>query len=164
MPKTLSEETPILLEKGDYRIEISPTEWTADTSGIGAAQVRLEKENMPTIYEDEASLPVNAVYGSRDKKAEFTYTSGEQGIKETITLNEKPETNVFEYKLDIGKLKARKNPTDEGIPRNYRSDDRMGRLRSGEGCICHKRHLYKHEFLFCKYRGHACRKEQHGDT
>lgn len=115
MPQLLSEETPILMEKESYRIEITPSSKTLKNAGIKQSEVKLEKEKVPTIYEDEEKLPVNALYGDERKPAVFKYTSGDNGIKETIVLNEKPESNVFEYVLKTGSLKAKKNSTSEGI-------------------------------------------------
>ena len=75
----------------------------------------MEKETVPTTYEEEKTLPINAVYGSKDQDLMVTYTSGEYGLKETLTLNEKPESNEFSYQLNLQGLTARKNVTDGGI-------------------------------------------------
>ena len=82
MPQLLSEETPILMENESYRIEITPSSKTLKNAGIKQSEVKLEKEKVPTIYEDEEKLPVNAVYGDERKPAVFKYTSGDNGIKE----------------------------------------------------------------------------------
>lgn len=115
IPESLSEQTPIILENENYKIEITPSSKTINESGLSGTDVEIEKEVAPTIYEEHKSMPLNAVYGTDKKPTMFKYTSGEMGVKETIILNKKPEVNVFEYKLNIGELKAKKNSTDEGI-------------------------------------------------
>ncbi len=115
MPETLSEETPLRMENDEYALEITPSAETIEKAGIENCGARLEKEKVPTIYESEKNLAVNAVYGDDRSAAVFRYTSGDSGIKETIVLNERPESNAFEYRLDVGELKAKKNSTNEGI-------------------------------------------------
>lgn len=114
LPKNLSEDTPARMENGDYAIELSLTKQSLAKLGAGG-MAKLEKETVQTAYEEEKELPVKAVYGGKDAAATLTYTSGEAGLKETITLKEKPETNVFQYKLKLTNLTARKNVTDGGI-------------------------------------------------
>ncbi|MDE8731913.1 DNRLRE domain-containing protein [Eubacteriales bacterium DFI.9.88] len=113
IPQTLSEKTPILMEYKDYRITFAPTDKTLKQTGAGKEPVEIKKEKIPTTYEQEEKLPINAVYG--DKEAILTYTSGEHGIKETLTLEKKPESNVFQYRLQLKGMTARKNVTDQGI-------------------------------------------------
>lgn len=113
IPQTLSEKTPILMEYKDYRIGFAPTDKTLKQSGAGKEPVEIKKEKIPTTYEQEEKLPINAVYG--DQEATLTYTSGEHGIKETLTLEKKPENNVFQYRLQLKGMTARKNVTDQGI-------------------------------------------------
>lgn len=115
MPDKLGEATPVIMENDKYSISITPENETLKEAGIDNEKLEVEKRKIPTIYEEEKNLPVDAVYGSSENTAVFTYTSGDHGVKETITLNEKPESNVFRYVLDVGSLKAKKNATTEGI-------------------------------------------------
>ena len=75
----------------------------------------MKKENTPVIYEDEEKLPVTAQYSRMGAGADISYESGESGVKETMVLRERPESNVFRYVLDLEGLTPRKNPTDQGI-------------------------------------------------
>ena len=115
MPETLSEDTPILLEKGSHRIEIAHAAESLEEMELAEETVEVQKETIPAIYEEETEVPINAVYGDEKAPVFITYTSGENGIKETMTLNEKPQSNVFRYKLNTGELRAKKNATNEGI-------------------------------------------------
>ncbi|MDY3010718.1 MAG: DNRLRE domain-containing protein, partial [Clostridiales Family XIII bacterium] len=115
LPKTLSEETPVLMEYKDYRIEFAPTDQSLAQTGVDQEPVEIQKEIIPTAYEQEAALPVDAVYGEGSKAATLAYTSSEHGVKETLTLEKKPENNVFTYKIKLKGMTARKNVTDEGI-------------------------------------------------
>lgn len=115
IPEQLSEETPIILENNEHTILMSPTDETLGQLKVNEAKAEPEKEKITDIYNREKESLVNAVYGDKSDIAGITYTSQEHGIKETIVLNEKPEVNTFEYKLNIGTLKAKENITDEGI-------------------------------------------------
>ncbi|MCQ4635525.1 DNRLRE domain-containing protein [Anaerovorax odorimutans] len=115
IPETLSEKTPILMEYKDYQIAFAPTNKTLKQSGTKEENVEVKKEKIPTTYEQEKKLPINAVYGDENKAATLTYTSGEYGVKETLTLEKKPESNVFQYRLRLKGMTARKNVTDQGI-------------------------------------------------
>lgn len=77
LPETLSMDTPILMENGDYQIEFAPTDKTLEHSGAADKSVEVEKETIPTTYEQKEKLSIDAVYGTKDKGAVFTYTSGE---------------------------------------------------------------------------------------
>lgn len=115
MPGRLSEDTPLLMEDGEHSISISLDEKTLDTVSAEGAPVKVIKETTPTLYEDEEKLPVTAKYSSPQSSADFAYESGEEGVKETITLKERPESNTFTYILRLKGLTPEKNPTDTGI-------------------------------------------------
>ncbi len=115
IPEKFSEETPIIMENGEYSITIAPSDETLEANGAENINVSVKKEETPTIYEDEDVLPVRAEYRSQSSRACFSYESGEEGIKETLTIKEKPDSNVFTYVLDLNGLEPEKNPTDGGI-------------------------------------------------
>ena len=116
LPETLSENTPVIMEYAGNQITITPTDDTVRGLGISQSEIKIENEIVPTLYEGEGeSLPVNAVYGDENDPAVFTYTSGDAGIKETLTLNEKPENNIFTYEIYAGDVIVKKNSLDEGI-------------------------------------------------
>lgn len=114
-PESLSESTPVIMENGEYRIEITPTDETVETASLTDTQAYVQKETVPSVYEGEEQLPVNAVYENKIGRLGIRYTSGEHGIKETILLNRKPDSGIFEYTINIGKLDIKKNVTDEGL-------------------------------------------------
>ena len=62
IPKTLSEDTPILMEKGDYRITMSLAVEILEAFKTKSSNPAIEKEKVPTAYEGEEELSVNAVY------------------------------------------------------------------------------------------------------
>ena len=116
LPEKLSEKTPVIMEYGGNQITITPTDDTVRTLGLYQSEVKVGNEIVPTIYEGEGeSVPVNAVYGDENDSAVLTYTSGDAGIKETLTLNELPETNIFTYEIYAGDLIVKENTLDEGI-------------------------------------------------
>lgn len=118
LPKKLSEKTPLLLEKDDRQITLTPTDEMVKAFGMTGAGVKAEEETITDLYQQETEKTVDAVYeaaGSAHKELSLTYTSEEHGVKETLTLFQKPETNRFTYRLETGTLLARKNATTEGI-------------------------------------------------
>ena len=116
LPEKLDESTPIIMEYGDNRITITPTDDTVRSLGLDSESAVLAEDIVPSIYDGEGQImPVNAVYGSENDTAIYTYTSGDTGIKETLTLNEKPESNILTYEINVGELSIKENVLDEGI-------------------------------------------------
>ena len=116
LPEMLDESTPIIMEYGDNKITITPTDDTVRGLGLDAEKAAVKEDIVPSIYDGEGQmLPVNAVYGSENDAAIYTYTSGDTGIKETLTLNEKPDSNIFTYEINAGDLEVRENTSDEGL-------------------------------------------------
>ncbi len=116
LPETLDEDTPVLLENGELKMSFTPTKDTLKSNGLENTQAKIEKEKVPTIYESEENKAVNAVYGDEEAKSIFKYTSCTSGVKETITLNKKPGSNIFTYYLTLDKgTIPKKNAMDEGI-------------------------------------------------
>ncbi len=115
IPQQLSEDTPLIMERSGCSISMSPADETLQDLELEGASVTVKKENTPIIYEDEEKLPVRAQYSRMGAGADISYESGESGVKETMVLRERPESNVFRYVLDLDGLTPRKNPTDQGI-------------------------------------------------
>ncbi len=115
LPETISEDIPVRMEYKDYAIEFALTDETAEQLSIASDEAVVEETTVQTPYEDEAELPVNAVYGDENDDTKLTYTSTEDSVKETLVLNEVPESNVFQYRLNLTGMYARKNITDNGI-------------------------------------------------
>lgn len=98
LPESLSEETPVVMEKDEDRVSMSMTEDALFSLGI-TGSVSAEKNLVETAYEEEKEKQVDAVYTG--ETADITYRSENKGIKETITLYEKPESGIFTYVLDL---------------------------------------------------------------
>lgn len=114
IPENISEDTPVRMEYKDYAIEFSLID--SDISRLDAANddVKLEKRMISDNYEGLELKPVDAVFGD-DKKASVTYTSTNDGVKETLVFYEKPDRNIFRYDLKLTGMHARKNVTDGGV-------------------------------------------------
>lgn len=54
-------------------------------------------------------------YISESKNMEYQYSVNNCGVKENIVLNEKPETNIFEYKIETKNLYLKKQENDKGL-------------------------------------------------
>lgn len=128
LPERLSEETPVVMENGDYRIAFWPVE--ENGSGVDAIEtgtVALKKAEVTDCYGEASDKNVLAEYGSATGTMEFGYESLNQGLKETVTLKEKPGTNRISYVLELGGIWPRKNATDKGISL-YAGEDLVGSI------------------------------------
>lgn len=117
LPQKLSEDTPLLLEKDGRQITLTPTDDMVRALGMARTSVKSETEKVMDLHQQETEKAIDAVYESSksDRDASLTYTSEEHGVKETLTLSRKPERNTFTYRLETGRLLAKKNVTTEGI-------------------------------------------------
>ena len=117
LPQKLSEDTPLLLEKDGRQITLTPTDDMVRALGMARTSVKSETEKVKDLHQQETEKTIDAVYESSksDRDAALTYTSEEHGVKETLTLSRKPERNTFTYRLETGRLLAKKNVTTEGI-------------------------------------------------
>ena len=117
LPQKLSEDTPLLLEKDGRQITLTPTDDMVRALGMARASVKSESEKVKDLHQQETEKTIDAVYenSKSDRDASLTYTSEEHGVKETLTLSRKPERNTFTYRLETGRLLAKKNVTTEGI-------------------------------------------------
>lgn len=104
-PNKLEEENPVALMKGKHRILFSP---------INIEQINLQKKTvlesidstvLPLKLNKESVKNTSLVYNA-GKQISYKYTSLNSGIKEEIILSEIPETNVFEFKLQLKDMKA----------------------------------------------------------
>ncbi|WP_304158232.1 radical SAM protein [Fusobacterium ulcerans] len=95
LPEKVSTETPILLENEDNQIKIAPIVEN------NTSKVNIEKQKTINIYDDEVSLPIKANYEDNDTNTTYEYISQDNGVKENLILNEKPESNVFQYEITV---------------------------------------------------------------
>lgn len=114
IPENASEDTPVRMEYKNYAIEFSLIDRDLSRLEAKGDQVKIESKAIPALYEGTEELPVDAVYGD-EETATLTYTSTEDGLKETLVLFEKPQSNIFKYNLKLTGMIARKNITDGGI-------------------------------------------------
>ena len=95
MPEILSQETPVLMENEDESIEMSPV----TESGFERAELKKEKE--VNAYEELKEKNLTVSYEDKENGNIYEYTSQNDGIKEEVTILEKPESNVLTFKLDL---------------------------------------------------------------
>lgn len=136
-PENLTSETPVLMENDSYQIHLSPVEvreksemhtnvhareFRVETpvseiqmNSVEMAPAELKMEKTEDIYEEEKIEPIKTSYESIDENVKFQYTSLDNGIKEEIILDEKPEQNMFSFVLEIPSLTMRKNMSGEGF-------------------------------------------------
>lgn len=80
------------------------------------SSVQVEEEKTTDIYGEEEEKNTAAVYTSEDESFELEYIPFETGVKENIILNEKPDSNVWQFAITLGGgITARKNAVFQGI-------------------------------------------------
>ena len=104
-PNKLYEENPVALKKDKHSILFSP---------INTDQINLKNKNVventgnvvsPLKLDKESVKNTSLIYNVGEQIA-YKYTSLNNGIKEEIILSEIPKTNVFEFKIQLGGMKA----------------------------------------------------------
>ena len=115
MPDSLSEDTPVLLERDGLGISMSPDDDTLDILGISESTIDVKDAKTQTPYEDDKMLPTRAVYDKNGSSGKIEYISTDTGVKEKTVLKDKPSSNVLRYVLDTEGLYVRKNSSDEGL-------------------------------------------------
>ena len=85
-PENLDEDSAVVMTKKNHVISFAPKFFTP---------LKIEKKS---IKED------NLTY-SDGRAVSYQYTSLKNGVKEEIILHEKPETNIFEFKLNLPGMK-----------------------------------------------------------
>lgn len=98
IPDELSDDTPILMENDDYSFSMAPSSDLMRSSG-----------------EEVSVRDTTATFGTDKTDIKLEYISQNDGVKENIILNERPETNEFSFRLKFDNMTYRKNPTDSGI-------------------------------------------------
>lgn len=101
MPRNLSENTPLLMEKEDKEMSISMTEETLKELDLLHEEIEVEREVIENAYQEEIKAKVDAAYESKNEGSKVLYTSASSGIKESIILNKIPKSNVFTYRINL---------------------------------------------------------------
>lgn len=119
LPKKLDIQTPVVTENGRYSISMAPI----DTSVADCEAVRVSEEIL-TPYEQIEEKKTTAVYGNEDTGCRYEYTSLSQGIKETVILEERPESNVFRFEIRTEGMTAELDETQNVILLNDLTTDK----------------------------------------
>lgn len=129
MPEVLSEETPVISESEAYQVAMTPLFKEVD---LLAGETK--KETVEDIYGEEKEAVTSVIYGEDEKGVQYDYESLQNGIKETIILPEKPQSNRFvsqivlknafavaegEAGLNDEEIKKGKNKKKQMIPEKY---------------------------------------------
>ncbi|MCR5736444.1 MAG: DUF6531 domain-containing protein [Eubacterium sp.] len=131
IPTKVNESTPIVMTKDDYAISFAPTngeissnnEENIDVSNEDITalsgktdKVQLEEEKIENIYNEKAEEKnIVANYSDKEKNIDLSYESLNCGVKETIILHEKPDSNVFTFKMTLQGMIAKKDEIGNGI-------------------------------------------------
>ena len=119
-PETLDENSAVVLTKKNYKISFAPILKTDNEhkgtesgeiiasdnekiTGLGNQKNKVNKDSLLEIKEKSVKKD-NLTY-SDGKEIAYKYTSLKNGVKEEIILEEKPESNIFEFKLSLPGMK-----------------------------------------------------------
>lgn len=120
-PKTLEEDSAVVLTKKNYAILFAPIVKTEDVhkavendetiksnnEKITSLDNQEDKDNANSLLKiKEKSVKKDNLIYSDGKEIAYKYTSLKNGVKEEIILNEKPDSNIFEFKLSIPGMKV----------------------------------------------------------
>ena len=83
--KDINEDSPVIMTRGDYVISFAPK----------------KQENKVVVLDEVSQEDVEIVYANEDNSIELEYVSLTTGVKESIVLNKNPDTNIFDFKLDL---------------------------------------------------------------
>nr|MCR5792978.1 hypothetical protein [Lachnospiraceae bacterium] len=93
-PETLSADSPIYLIKDNYEASIAPV--STDTK-----EVEVTNDTIEDAYEKEKNVPIDVSYEATREESTFTYRSMEDGVKESIVLQNAPESNIWKFELSL---------------------------------------------------------------
>lgn len=91
--ENISEDTPVIMTNNDYEISFAPAK-----KAVNGESVAVQK-----ISEDNDS---EIVYANVDESIKYEYISLTNGVKESIVLSRKPESNIFEFSLELSGMNA----------------------------------------------------------
>ncbi len=115
LPETLSEETPALMEFGEYGVSFAPTDSTAERILGDDVSLTLVNTATATAYEDVEMLPTKVEYSSKNSDSAIELVSLPRGLKENIVFGAKPARNVLEYTINLSGMIPKKDPVGNGI-------------------------------------------------
>lgn len=94
MPEYLSADTPVITRQQGYSIEMYPKMEKTE-------QGKVIRENIVDLYGEKKQSATTISYLGKDKEAEIEYSSQNNGIKETIVLENKPSSNEFFFNIKL---------------------------------------------------------------
>ena len=131
IPSKVNESTPIVMTKDNHVISFAPAneennnvneeQSSVSNENLSALsgnteKVQLEEEKVENIYSEKTeNKTVVANYSDKEENIDLSYESLNRGVKETIILNEKPDTNVFNFKITLQGMIAKKDEIGNGI-------------------------------------------------
>lgn len=119
--QTVNEDNPVIMTYDDYEIKFSPVEKTVietktdEVQKEEITQADLEKADVETTSTEETKevidtlsveklddeKPLELTYTNESKSIEYEYISLNNGVKESVILNEKPDNNIFEFNYNV---------------------------------------------------------------
>lgn len=125
------EKTPVKLGNKNYSVELSPIFDKSKENEFNnvkdMASAKAIVEQYDDIYDKSKKAVVGAEYVSTDKKMAIEYISSDKGIKENIILNIKPQSNVWKFNIDLGKLTPELDK-NTGIIYLYDGKNKVGQI------------------------------------
>lgn len=108
-------EDGIMLSHGKYILKMTPV-IEEENDDINKDDKNTSQSNDNNEFECIKNEESNELkYISESKNMEYQYSVNNCGVKENIVLNEKPETNIFEYKIETKNLYLKKQENDKGL-------------------------------------------------
>ena len=108
-------EDGIMLSHGKYILKMTPV-IEEENDDINKDDKNTSQSNENNEFECIKNEESNELkYISEAKNMEYQYSVNNCGVKENIVLNEKPETNIFEYKIETKNLYLKKQENDKGL-------------------------------------------------
>lgn len=136
LPNKLSEKTPIVMAKKDYVLSFAPTEIEDENSeekilAAGTKKISLNSKTVTSVYDGSSEeKKIVAYYEGKNEATELSYESLEHGLKETITLNNKPENNVISFNMTLQGSYAKVDEVGGGITLYSEDDDIVGGIEA----------------------------------
>lgn len=117
LPSVVAEDTPILMEKDKYKVAFAPIQEKnenvfADDTFISS---RMIIDTIENAYEESREGRTGVNYTNKDNSIKLSYESMSFGVKETIVLNEIPESNKFSFVLKTEGMEAKLDYTGNSI-------------------------------------------------
>ncbi len=151
LPEILSENSPIVVKYKDYSITLLPitsggkidkTDLKEDASEIEKELAKEEKkavsvnngntktEEVTDLYDEKSEKKTAITYSVLDENNEnvidYEYIPDQFGVKENIILYQKPETNVFEFYLEVKGCYAELDEYGEVVIYDRKTDEIVG--------------------------------------